>query len=178
MKKIVDFAHDLLLEVKHAKVAVDFTLGNGHDLKFMEQINSIEVLYGFDIQEEAIEASKNNITSHKEIHYILDSHEFFDQYVTNYDLGIFNLGYYPSGDQKITTKCDSSIKAIEKAIQKLNKKGMLVVVVYPGHEEGKKEANGIDEMMKQLDAHYFSIVSIKMITSDKAPYIYGIQKVR
>ena len=61
MKKIVEFAHDLLRSTGNAKVAIDFTLGNGNDLLVMEQMEHIEVLYGFDIQQLAIQHSKEKI---------------------------------------------------------------------------------------------------------------------
>lgn len=178
MKKIVEFAHDLLRSTSKAKVAIDFTLGNGNDLLVMEQMEHVEVLYGFDIQQLAINHSKEKIMSEKEVHFICDGHEHFDKYVTNYDLGIFNLGYFPSGDQSITTMCDTTLIAINKALKYLNKKGMLVLVCYVGHEEGKKEASLIDDLVCNLDAHYFQVVKIQMMSSTKAPYIYGISKVR
>ena len=178
MKKIVDLTHDLMAHQKKAKIAIDFTLGNGNDFWFMEQLSSIEEIYGFDIQQAAIDVSKKQKDTHKKIHFILDSHENFDQYVDHYDLGIFNFGYFPGGDEKITTKSDSSQIAIYKALKALNKKGLLILVVYIGHDEGKKEAIMIDQFIDQLDQHYYHIMKIKMVHNEKAPYIYAIEKVR
>ncbi len=176
MQKITNIAHMLMSDLK-PKVAIDFTLGSGNDFLYMSKLNSIETIYGFDIQQASIDEVSSLLTFNQQ-HLICDSHADFDKYVTNYDLGIFNLGYYPKGDHQITTLKESSEIAIKKALHYLNKKGTLILVLYVGHEEGRKEAMMVDEMVNKLDPHYFQVMLVKMCSAPTSPYLYVIERVR
>lgn len=176
MQKITNIVHMLMRDLK-PKVAIDFTLGSGNDFLYMAKFNSIKKIYGFDIQQVAIEEVKPLLSSDFQ-YLICDSHANFDKYVTNYDLGVFNFGYYPKGDHTITTLKDSSEIALKKALYYLNKKGTLMLVVYPGHDEGKNEAKMIDEIVSALNPHYFQVMLVKMCSANNAPYLYVIERVR
>lgn len=52
---------------------------------------------------------------------------------------VFNLGYLPGGDKSITTNGSSTIKAIEQLLSIMKDEGLIVLVVYHGHPEGKAE---------------------------------------
>ena len=52
---------------------------------------------------------------------------------------VFNLGYLPGGDKSITTNGHSTISAIEQLLELLKENGLIVLVVYHGHPEGKTE---------------------------------------
>ena len=47
----------------------------------------------------------------------------------------------------ITTKVSTSLQAIKKAVQYLNKQGHLFIVVYIGHFEGKEESLKLMNML-------------------------------
>ncbi len=54
---ILTYAHTLLREsLKEGDIAIDATCGNGHDTLFLSQtVGSAGKVYGFDIQEQAIQ---------------------------------------------------------------------------------------------------------------------------
>ncbi len=71
---------------------------------------------------------------------ICDSHALMKEHVKEeVDFIIFNLGYLPRADKTITTLVDSTLKAIEAGLDLLKLHGIMVVVIYPGHEEGYQE---------------------------------------
>lgn len=179
MKKIVDISHDILKEVIHKETAVDFTLGNGYDTLFFYEIG-FKNIYAFDIQKESLLSAykllSEKAVNDEHIKLIHDGHEHMDQYVNGFDAGIFNFGYLPGSTNETTTMLETSIEAVDKAIDKLNRKGILVLILYPGHEEGNKESKYFDEFVSKLESKKFSTCKIQLPNKRNAPYIMVIEK--
>lgn len=182
VKKIVDIAHDMILSLlKEDSIGVDFTLGQGNDVLFLAQQKSIQHVYGFDIQERAIEQSNQKLCEYgckEKVTLILDGHEHMEHYVDCFDIGIFNFGFLPHGNETITTLLETSKVAVEKALKRLRKKGVLVLVIYPGHTQGKEESLYFDEWCKALDGHYFNVLTLRFDNRESAPYIKIIERIR
>lgn len=172
---ITDLSHHIIKSfVNNKNVALDGTLGNGGDCDFLSE--NFKRVYAFDIQETAIEnykkKNKNNVT------LIMDSHENVKEYISNgIDGAIFNLGFLPGGDKSITTKTDSTLKAIEHTIDLLNSGGMLIIAIYVGHEEGAREGEMLMEYTSKLPKNKFGVMLHKVINrSNSAPYMLVIEK--
>lgn len=153
--------------------AVDATLGNGYDTDFLS--DKFKQVYSFDIQKTAVE---NYISKNKEnVKLILDSHEFLDKYINNkVDCIMYNLGYLPGGDKTITTRCESTIKSLEKAVKFLNQNGLITICIYNGHNEGKKERNIIFDFSKILPKNEFGVMIHSIINRIGAPELIVIEK--
>lgn len=149
---------------KENLIAMDGTLGNGYDLEFLNSQKEISTIYGFDIQAQALEKSKARIgRTTKCIHYIQDSHHHLDRYIEEeIDLALFNLGYLPGADKKVVTRVDTTLEAIEKTIQKLSNGGMLIVMTYPGHEEGSREHETIRVYLASLHKKNLSVLQLSV----------------
>ena len=145
-------------------IAMDGTLGNGYDLEFLNNQETISTIYGFDIQKEALENSKRRITStQKHICYIQDSHHHLDSYIQGeIDVAIFNLGYLPGGDKSVVTKVQTTLEAIEKTIMKLSKGGIVLIMTYPGHEEGKKEHEVVNQYLSCLHHKNLAVLQLRV----------------
>ena len=176
MKKIVELAHDLLSEVlKLEDTAVDFTCGQGYDTCFLAA--HCQRVYAFDIQQEAIRATKQALADRKlNAEVILASHNFADQYVSEFKVGIFNLGYLPHGDKTITTQAVQVIEALEKMLGLLMKNGRIILVLYPGFEQGMKESLEIEAYCEKLPAKAFDVTRIQLTNRNHAPYLLLIDK--
>ena len=117
-------------------------MGNGYDTEYLCKKVPNGKVYAFDIQEQAVENTKKRLadaglTNAEIIH---DSHAKVLDYVKEeIDGGMFNLGYLPGGDKSVHTMRESTMPAIEGAISLLKKGGILVISIYPGHEEGTLE---------------------------------------
>lgn len=173
MKKITEIAHDCLKEIT-GEIAVDFTCGNGFDTYFFA--SHFKKVYAFDIQKMAILNTKEKCMQFNHIEYILDSHTHVDRYVSSFDVGMFNCGYLPHGDESITTNGEEVISALEKALPLLNKKGRLVLVLYPGFEQGEIEANKVENYTMKLSGKIYDVCKIQILNRNKAPYILIIDK--
>lgn len=180
----IQIAHLLLKEaLKNAKIIVDATAGNGNDTLFIAQNATDEAkIFAFDIQEEALESAKAKLTAENfadKVAFIHASHDEVNNYVQeNLDLVIFNLGYLPGGNHQITTRCETTLNALNIMLDKLNLYGHIAIVVYPGHEEGFKECQRIKDFAHSLAKKYFTVGWYQMINhNDKAPALCWIEKV-
>ena len=179
MKKIVEMTHDIIRSyTKPQGIAVDFTMGNGYDTLFLARQEFAEVI-AFDIQEESLMRTKVLLQQEKQlanVKLILDGHENLDAYVSSFDVGIFNFGYLPQTDKNITTKLATSKIAVEKALACLAVHGALILVLYPGHTEGKKEADYFLEKAKALPSKQFAVCYIELMNKKQAPSILVIER--
>lgn len=150
----VSFSHDIILSICHEDhIAIDATLGNGHDSLFLSSL--YKHVYAFDIQDLAIKRSKQRLENQDNVTIIQDSHVNMDKYVkTNIDLVLFNLGYLPGSDKKISTNSHTTIQAIEKAYTLLNKTGTIIIIGYSRHLGGQKEIDAIEQYLKENHYSY------------------------
>lgn len=165
--------------VKENDIVVDATVGNGNDALFLGNIVSKGYLFGFDIQNQAIENTKNLLDKNHIYNYTLfkESHaniqKILNHYLGKISLIIFNLGYLPRGNKKITTHYKSTIKAIKDSFCLLNNKGTILVVIYPGHLEGLKESIEIKKYLKKKKIAFHEYHNTN---NDIAPYLIEIRK--
>ena len=157
-------------------VFIDATCGNGEDTLFLAQLGFV---YSFDIQAEAIERTKDKLTTENSVRLIFDSHEKIDYYIKEkIDGAIFNLGYLPRGNKKITTKAKSTIVALNKILKILNKNGIVLLIIYPGHQEGKKEEESLHSFLTALNQKEFITMSWKYLNRiNNSPYPILIEKI-
>lgn len=181
MDKVLTFSKKLLKEViDKNSIVVDATCGNGNDTLFLAKTSAKKV-YGFDIQEQAINNTlnllkENSIEDKCEI--ILDSHSNFEQYIQeNIQAVVFNLGYLPNADHSITTTSKTTIAAIEKFLTKLNVGGRIVIVVYWGHENGKVEKEDLLERLTSLEQKEVEVLIYQFINQkNNAPFVLALEK--
>lgn len=171
MLTMVEYVHSRVLTYS-GNVVVDFTMGNGNDTLFLA--DNFDLVYAFDIQEEAIKNTQKKLKKYDNVTYILDNHKNMDYYIKDYDIGIFNLGYLPRSNSSITTTLESTQEAIIKAIDRVNE--VLFIVVYPGHEEGLKESKWINTYTRKLDNRKYNVSMYRMLNKYKSPYVIEIQK--
>ncbi len=180
---------DLLLTQKeflsrHAKaggVAVDFTMGNGHDTAFLSHAVGAEgKVYAFDIQPEALESTRLTLEKNgcpDNVTLILDSHSNAPDYITEpINIGMFNLGFMPGGDKSRTTMRETTMPAVASAVEMLASGGALTVAVYPGHQEGECEGRELREYFKTLDRRKICCTEIRIVNSPTSPYFTLIEK--
>lgn len=151
---------------KNKKVAIDATLGNGHDTDFLHEI--FEKVYSIDVQSNAIKKySSKNI---KNVILINDSHENLQNNIKeNADCIMYNLGYLPGGDKSVTTKMETTLKSLGSALSILNNEGIITIAIYSGHDEGKKEKTAILDFLKDLPKHKFGVMIHSFLNRKNSP---------
>lgn len=162
-------------------IAVDFTMGNGYDTRWLsDAVGPSGHVYAFDIQPQALERTRALLESSgcaPNYTLILDSHENVLDYVTGpICAGVFNLGYLPGSDKKITTMRRSTLAAVKAGTQLLDRNGMLLIAVYPGHPEGEAEGIMLDGELSNYDKKEFSVAKVRLVNSPAAPYFFCVVK--
>lgn len=155
----VKIAQERVLELlKSGGTAVDATAGNGHDTLWLaQQTGSNGCVFAFDVQNEAIENARIRLkeaSSEKHVQLINDCHSNLSKHLPKdlqIDAAVFNLGYLPGSDQSIITRPNTTIDALKECLKRLKPKGILSVVLYPGHDGGTNETTEILDWIQQLD---------------------------
>ncbi len=181
MKDILDFAKEILLErMQPDGVFADFTMGNGHDTLYFAKYLTQGHVYAFDVQQQALTSTEKLLRENggfSNVTLIHDSHSNLDQYIREpLDAAIFNLGYLPGSDKTVTTQCDTTLMALDKAVHQLKVGGVVVVIIYPGHKEGAHEAQMVEEFCAKLDKHTFNTYKYALLNKSNPPYIVAAEK--
>ena len=151
--RLVDQAH-LLIEdhLRIGDIAIDATVGNGHDTAFLAaQVGPEGKVFGFDLQEMAIEVAKLVLTTkrcQKQCELFQCGHENQEQqipvdYHGRIAIAMFNLGYLPHGDKDLVTKPDTTRAALDQSLRLLKPGGLLSILAYRGHPGGMEEYEAV-----------------------------------
>lgn len=184
LKGILNVAHDLLKDsIEKEETAIDATCGNGNDTLFLSKVTGEDGhVLAFDIQDQAIKNTKQLLkeNSQNNVTLIQDSHANISDYVAaEQKIGgaIFNLGYLPRSDKSIITKGKSTITAINTILHHLKKDGLIVIVVYHGHDGGKQEKEALLKYVGSLEQKAFTVLRHEFINQQNdPPFILAIQK--
>ena len=167
----------ILNTLKKGDIAIDATMGRGNDtLLLCELVGEEGKVFAFDIQNEAINSTKEKLEEHSFINrakLILDSHENMDKYVKEpVDLIVFNLGYLPKGNHNIATKPETTINALKKSMKILKIKGCISLCIYQGGDTGFLEKEMLFEFFKQIDYNKFTILITEFYNRPNFPPIF------
>ncbi len=176
---LLKLAHRMLEEViRPGDRVIDATLGNGHDALFLAKLVSPNGrIYGFDVQELAIESTRKRLMAAEigesvfELHGI--GHERLDEFVKEpVKAVVFNLGYLPSADKSVITASDTTLQALEKAKDLIAVNGLLSVMCYPGHKGGDAEAEAVTSWFRDLENRSWNVIKHqKLNVSSDAPFL-------
>ncbi|MBM7096352.1 class I SAM-dependent methyltransferase [Bacillus sp. H-16] len=179
----------LLLEkaVPDGGTAVDATAGNGHDTLFLAKlVGETGRVFSFDIQDAAIDSTGKRLKAATKLNLkdrvslIKDSHEHVLNYLGEPALvhgAVFNLGYLPGSDKSVTTTPSSTIRAVESLFSALAPGGVIVLVVYHGHEEGKIERDALLDYVRAIPQEEAHVLEYRFTNQrNNPPFIVAIEK--
>lgn len=184
LQRVLQYAQFLLKEtVETGDIVVDATAGNGYDTTYLAQlVGEGGHVFAFDVQQQAIEATNKRLTEAgmaDRVSAILDGHENVAQYVQKpISAAIFNLGYLPGSEHQIITKPNTTLQAIESLLNLLKVGGMIVLVVYYGHEGGKEERDQVIEYVSSLPQKKVHVLRYEFINQkNDPPFVIALEKV-
>ena len=166
-------------------VAVDATLGNGHDALWLcGLVGESGRVYGFDVQGEAVERSRARLREagvEGRATLILDGHQNMAAYVPpeSADVVMFNLGWLPGAAHGVTTRTETTLEAVNAALTVLKEDGVMTVCVYPGHAEGAREREALLSWARALDERSFdAMLRAYLNQSGDPPLMIAVKKNR
>ncbi|MBR0386636.1 MAG: rRNA methyltransferase [Clostridia bacterium] len=164
--------------------AIDATMGNGHDTALLCSLVGPEGrVYAFDVQPAALEATRRRLAeegSAGQAELFLLGHEHMWEAVGEPVKAIvFNLGWLPGGDHRITTLTETTLPAIQQALALLMPMGVLVICVYPGHPEGEREQEMLTRLLSSLSPREYNVLMQQFLNAGAgAPLCFAVQKQR
>lgn len=168
--------------LENGGIAIDATMGNGHDTLWLcRLVGEQGHVYAFDVQPEALASTRarleeNGVADRATL--ILDGHQNMAQHgIGAADAILFNLGWLPGVAHAVTTRTETTLAAVNAALELLKPGGVMTICVYPGHEEGKRELAALLEWAQALDSAWLDarITSYLNIKNDP-PVMIAVAK--
>ncbi len=158
----------------------DFTMGNGNDTLWLaKSVGKNGKVYAFDIQEDALIHTKEKLISEdvdERCTLIRDSHHKCTEYIDEkLDAGVFNLGFLPGGDKRITTLRETTLPAVKAALSLIKPGGGLLIAVYPGHEEGALEGELLTKLFEGYNQKMLSAYKFNVLNSKESPFFILVE---
>ena len=159
----VKFVQDFLsARLVHPRLCIDATCGNGGDTAFLCRLAGPEGrVLGFDIQPEAITSTRARLEKQGlTAELICDSHANLLQYVRpgTADIVMFNFGWLPGADHAVFSTADSSIPALEAALQAVRPGGVVSAILYSGAVIGTDEKQAVLAWLRALPLKDFTVL--------------------
>lgn len=171
------FSHQLLKDVvSKGDHVIDATMGNGNDTLFLaELVGSTGQVYAFDIQEQALQNTREKLAAYAERSTLfLAGHETIEEKIAidqPIKAAIFNLGYLPKSDKQIITLPETTKQAMSAILKRLTVGGRMIVVIYYGHEGGEAEKDEVLQFCQNLPQEKFSVLNYQFINQKNNPPI-------
>ena len=162
----VKFVQDFLTSrLAEPKLLVDATCGNGGDTAFLCGITAPEgKVVGFDVQEAAIASTRKHLeqlgvpAARYELH--CQSHADLLQVVQpgTADAVMFNFGWLPGADHAVFSTAQSSIPALQAALEAVRPGGVVSAILYSGQVIGTDEKQTVLEYLRALPLKSFTVL--------------------
>jgi hypothetical protein len=143
-------------------------------------------VFAFDVQEAAITSTRSRLTSASLLErctLIHASHHLMAAHLSEKARGqlrvvMFNLGWLPGHDKTCITRTETTLLAIQTALDWLdNNGGLLTIVAYPGHAGGDSEAAAVGAWASALPSNAFEVRLLRPANRHgKSPECWVIRK--
>jgi SAM-dependent methyltransferase len=159
--------HDFMARhVGPGAFCIDATAGRGRDTVLLARLAgpSGRVL-ALDIQPEAVEATRalalaEGVADRVEVR--LMGHQDLDRCAApgTADCVVFNLGWLPGASHGVFTTAETTLPALEKALEILKPGGVLSLCVYYGKENGYQERDAVLDWLRGLDPRVYNVLRL------------------
>ena len=162
----VRFVQDYLAaHLPHPKLCIDATCGNGGDTAFLCGLTApAGRVLAFDVQPEAIRSTRTRLEQANvpadRYELICGSHADLLQYVQpgTADAVMFNFGWLPGADHAVFSTAQSSIPALQAALQAVRPGGIVSAILYSGAVIGSDEKQAVLRFLRALPLKSFTVL--------------------
>ena len=179
----LSIVHDFLRRtVLPGSLCIDATAGKGRDTALLcELAGDTGRVLAFDVQEEALERTAARLEAaglRARATLILAGHETMKENVPVSPRAVmFNLGWLPGAAHIVTTRTETTMRAVQAALELVQPDGFVSICVYPGHEEGTRELHALLAWAAGLDVRAYNVLHHNFIAAKAGtPQLLLIQK--
>ncbi len=184
MKRITDWVREgLESHLRPGDWALDATLGQGHDTKILlEAVTATGRVFGFDVQAQAVDAVRQLFSMHGQFEAFLQNHAEMSHYLpatakARLRAAVFNLGYLPGSDHRVTTQTASTLAALACSLEWLAPDGVLSCTCYPGTTQGALETSAVLQWAEGLPSSSVRQTRIESVgTRERGPLVLWLEK--
>ncbi len=161
-------------------LAVDATVGNGHDTALLARlVGPSGLVHGFDVQAEAIESAGRLLAAAglaERVRLHAQGHERLAEILPQTDHGraaavVFNLGYLPGGDETRTTRPETTLAALDASREILAPGGVIALACYSGHAGGAEETQAVAAWCRSLPFAGWRVARYELINKPGGPIV-------
>ena len=174
--------HFIRQQVMPGDICIDATMGKGGDTYYLcSKTGESGKVYAFDVQEEALERTAARLEAaglRARATLILAGHETMRENVPVSPRAVmFNLGWLPGAAHIVTTRTETTMRAVQAALELVQPDGVVSICVYPGHEEGTRELHALLAWAAGLDVRAYNVLHHNFIAAKAGtPQLLLIQK--
>ena len=162
----VRFVQDFLAaRLGRPRLCIDATCGNGGDTAFLCNLTApAGRVLAFDVQPEAIRSTRTRLEQAgvpaERYELICGSHADLLQYVQpgTADAVMFNFGWLPGADHGVFSTAQSSIPALQAALQAVRPGGIVSAILYSGAVIGSEEKQAVLRFLRALPLKSFTVL--------------------
>lgn len=175
MIRITELAREQINRVvRQGALVIDATAGNGRDTLFLARlVGPGGHVFAFDIQETALQKTEFSLNQNGLAERVTLIHAGHETMAAHIDVPVsavmFNLGYLPGGDHAIVTRPESTRSGLAASLELLRPGGLITVVLYPGHPQGKAEREIIVDYCRSLDSKVCRVVQVGLLNCSGVP---------
>ena len=161
---------------------IDATMGNGYDTQWLaELVGESGHVYGFDIQLEAVNRTRDRLAAaglENRATLFHAGHEHIAELVGEpVDAAVFNLGWLPGTDKALRTRAETTLTAVNAALDRLKEGALMTICVYPGHPEGRDELDRLIAWGRALPGEKYDVMARAYLNqSGDPPVLIAIKK--
>lgn len=161
---------------------IDATMGNGYDTQWLaELVGESGHVYGFDIQLEAVNRTRDRLAAaglENRATLFHAGHEHIAELVGEpVDAAVFNLGWLPGTDKALRTRAETTLTAVNAALDRLKEGALMTICVYPGHPEGRDELDRLIAWGGALPGEKYDVMARAYLNqSGDPPVLIAVKK--
>ena len=161
---------------------IDATMGNGYDTQWLaELVGESGHVYGFDIQLEAVNRTRDRLAAaglENRATLFHAGHEHIAELVgESVDAAVFNLGWLPGTDKALRTRAETTLTAVNAALDRLKEGALMTICVYPGHPEGRDELDRLIAWGRALPGEKYDVMARAYLNqSGDPPVLIAVKK--
>lgn len=161
---VTDLSHRIIQRLfpLGGTLAMDATLGNGHDTDFLATL--FKNVYAMDISCEAVDRYEAPANVLK----FCMNHAAIESFPAHPDLIVYNLGYLPGSDKTTTTCPSTTLASLDAAVKILKAGGFISVALYTGHDGGR-EAEAVLQFAADLPSANYGVIHHGFINRGNHP---------